>query len=60
MCRSDKSRDAWSEANRRRRCRSSLFCCEKQFATKEPQEAFLPKIHGKLQENHNVFDEYSR
>jgi hypothetical protein len=37
-----------------------LVCCEKQFSTKEPQEAPLPKNHRKLQENHNVFNEYSR
>jgi hypothetical protein len=33
---------------------------EKQFSTKELQEAPLPKNHRKLQENHNVFNEYSR
>jgi hypothetical protein len=37
-----------------------LVGCEKQFSTKEPQEAPLPKNHRKLQENHNVFNEYSR
>jgi hypothetical protein len=45
---------------RRRRCLPSLVCGEKQFSTKEPQEAPLPKNHRKLQENHNVFNEYSR
>jgi hypothetical protein len=37
-----------------------LVCCEKQFSTKEPQEAPLPKNHRKLQESHNVFNEYFR
>jgi GMC oxidoreductase len=37
-----------------------LVGCEKQFSTKEPQEVPLPKNHRKLQENHNVFNEYSR
>src|SRR5260221_11095487 len=39
---------------------SLLWSCEKQFSTKELQEAPLPKNHRKLQENHNVFNEYSR
>ena len=39
---------------------SLLRSCEKQFSTKEPREAPLPKNHRKLQENHNVFNEYSR
>jgi hypothetical protein len=39
---------------------SLLWSCEKQFSTKEPREAPLPKNHRKLQENHNVFDEYFR
>jgi hypothetical protein len=38
---------------------SLLWPCEKQFSTKEPQEAPLPKNHRKLQENHNAFNEYS-
>jgi hypothetical protein len=38
-------------------CGSSL---EKQFSTKKPEVAPLPKNHRKLQENHNVFNEYSR
>jgi hypothetical protein len=39
---------------------SLLWSCEKQFSTKELQEAPLPKNHRKLQENHDVFNEYSR
>jgi hypothetical protein len=58
MCMSDKSRDAWPEAIADGDA-PSLVCCEKQFSTKEPQEAPLPKNHSKLQENHNVFNEYS-
>ena len=34
---------------------SLLWSCEKQFSTKELQEAPLPKNHKKLQENHDVF-----
>jgi len=37
-----------------------LWSGEKQFSTKEPLEALLPKNHKKLQENHNAFNEYSR
>ena len=59
MCMSDKSRDDWPEAIADDGT-SILWSCEKQFSTKEPQEAPLPKNHRKLQENHNVFNEYSR
>jgi hypothetical protein len=34
-----------------------LVCGEKQFSTKEPQEAPLPKKHRKLQENHNMLND---
>jgi hypothetical protein len=56
---SDKSCDAWPEAIADD-VASLLWFCEKQFSTKETQEAPLPKKHRKLQENHNVFNEYSR
>jgi hypothetical protein len=55
----DKSRAAWPEAIADDDA-SLLWFCEKQFSTKAPQEAPLPKNHRKLQENHNVFNEYSR
>jgi hypothetical protein len=56
-----KSGCAWPEAIADDDDASLLwFFCEKQFSTKEPQESPLPKSHRKLQENHNVFDEYSR
>jgi hypothetical protein len=55
----DKSRAAWPEAIVDDDA-SLLWFCEKQFSTKAPQEAPLPKNHRKLQENHNVFNEYSR
>ena len=58
MCMSDKSRDASLEAVADDDA-SLLWSCEKQFSTKEPQEAPLPKNHSILQENHNVFNEYS-
>src|ERR1700686_654253 len=50
MCMSDKSRDAWPEAIADDDA-SVLWSCEKQFSTKNRR---------KLQENHNVFNEYSR
>ena len=59
MCMPDKSRDAWPDAIANDDA-SLLWSCEKQFSTKEPQEAPLPKNHRILQENHNVFNEYSR
>jgi hypothetical protein len=49
-----------ADSVRRLRASASLVGCEKQFSTKEPQEAPLPKNHRKLQENHNVLNEYSR
>ena len=49
-----------ADSARRLRASASLVGCEKQFSTKEPQEAPLPKNHRILQENHNVLDEYSR
>ncbi len=59
MCMPDKSRDAWPEAIADDDA-AILWFCEKQFSTKEPQEAPLPKNHRILQENHNVLNEYSR
>jgi hypothetical protein len=55
----DNSRAAWPEAIADDDA-SLHWSCEKQFSTKELQEAPLPKNHRKLQDNHNGFNEYSR
>jgi hypothetical protein len=55
----DKSRDDWPEAIADEGA-FLLWSCEKQFSTKEPQEAPLPKNHRIIQENHNALNEYSR
>ena len=57
---SDKSRDDWPEAIADDDASLLWLVAKKQFSTKELQEAPLPKNHRKLQENHNVFNEYSR
>ena len=60
MCMSDKSRAAWPKAIADDDASLHWLVAKKQFSTKETQEAPLPKKHRKLQENHNVFNEYSR
>jgi hypothetical protein len=56
---SEKSYDAWPDAIANDDA-SLLWSGEKQFSTRDPREAALPKNHRKLQENHNAFNEYSR